>query len=863
MTFRWPVASLRSYLVAMMLLASVPMALFMSLQILRDARAQTERLNDQLRRTAAVMADGIDRELVASLDTLMLLADDAPEGTVEALGRQLSQRTRLRPSWQSLFIADPQGQVLLALAGQPWPLPADVPPATLPALHVSNMVERDGRRAVVLSVALESGHRLAAWIDVAHWQAMLRRGGELEGGYASVFDGRHRIIARSTAPEQYVGRQLPAAAVASMGQRASGVHRTLLLEGEPTYVAWHAVGSTPWRVAVGVLAGPIERQHRRALYTAVGTAALCLLLGVTLALWMARRVTQPLQALGAGGGLAPDGRQSAAPVREIAALRDAVVSARQEEAAARLRLQRQADEFEALFRGSPIGLAFAQDPQCRKVLRNRALDEMLRRPAGEADAARQELQVLQDGRVLARHELPLAVAARTGAPVPAAELELRAGPGPARFVIMQTVPLLDTDGQSRGAIAALLDITDRKRAEARLLDTDRERTALVAREQAARREAEQANQAKDEFLAMLGHELRNPLNAVASAVEVLKLVGGGGERADDARHIISRQTRHLAHLMDDLLDMARVASGKVVLERRPLDLAKLVASLVSTMRLSGDTREHTLTTELQEAWVDADSTRIEQVAGNLLTNALKYTPPGGHVQVKVVPDGEQVLLEVRDDGVGIPPHLLTRAFDLFVQGERSLDRRAGGLGVGLTLVKRLVELHGGSVAAESAAEGAGDGAGPDARDGEGGGSVFRVRLPRIPSPPPADSRGRPSQLRGRTVLLVEDNDDALQALKAVLELDGHRVSTANDGEQGLALLLSQLPEVAVVDLGLPKITGFDVARQSRAAGYAGRLIALSGYGMATSTRQALQSGFDAHLTKPVDFDRLRELFDDR
>lgn len=855
MTFRWPVASLRSYLVAMILLASVPMAVFMSLQILRDARAQSERLNDSLLRTSAVMAESIDRELVASLDALQLLAEDAPPGDLQALGEHLQQRPRTRSSWQSLFIADPQGRVMVPLAGQPWPLPGEPAPDALGAQHVSDLVESQGRRAVVVSVALQGGHRLAAWIDVAHWQAMLGRVGEPLGGYAALFDGGRRIIARTRAPERAVGQPLPASAVAAMGQRASGVHRTVLLEGDATVVGWHAVGGTAWGVAVGVLSDPIEQQHRRALFTAVGTAALCLLLGVAMALWMARRVTGPLLALGAAGdGLAADGRPHPAPVREIEALRDAVMTARQEEAAARLRLQRQADEFEALFRGSPIGLAFAQDAQCQKVLRNRALDDMMRGPPGAEGVP---VDVLQDGRLLMGPELPLAVAARTGLPVPAAELELRAGHAPARFVIMQTVPLLDTDGRSRGAIGAVLDITDRKRAEARLLDIDRERTALVEREQAARREAEQANQAKDEFLAMLGHELRNPLNAVASAVEVLKLLGGGGERADDARDIISRQTRHLAHLMDDLLDMARVASGKVVLERRPLDLGKLVAALVATMRLSGDTREHTLSTELQEVWVDADSIRIEQVAGNLLTNALKYTPPGGHVQVRVAAEGQEAVLEVRDNGVGIPPQLLTRAFDLFVQGERSLDRRAGGLGVGLTLVKRLVELHGGSVMAESAPAGSGEPGGP--REG----SVFRVRLPRIPSPPPPDARGQPSQLRGRTVLLVEDNDDALQALKAVLELDGHRVSTAADGEQGLALLLQQLPEVAVVDIGLPKLTGFEVARRSRAAGYAGRLIALSGYGMVTNTRQALQSGFDAHLTKPVDFDRLRELFDDR
>lgn len=842
-------ASLRTYLVAMILLASVPMAVFMSLQILRDVRAQNDRLTDSLQRSASVLAEGIDRELVASLEALVLLSDAAAPGGVDvpALVDRLRERPRLRPSWQAVFIADAQGRVLEVVAGNGTVLPTRV---EMPTATVSDLIDMGnaagGRRLVALSVPLGGGMRMGAWIDVAHWQQLLMRLGQAQGGYASVFDGQYRVIARTETPERYVGQRLPAGAVQAMGGRPQGVHRTNLLDGAPTFVAWHKVGGTPWGVAVGVLAEPIEQQHRHALVTAVSTAAFCLLLGVTLALWMARRVAGPLQALGAGGaGLAPDRDEPHSPVREIAALRDAVVSARQEEAAARLRLQRKADEFEALFRGSPIGLAFAQDPQCRKVLRNRALNEMLRPPSGAGDAP---LEVWHEGRVLPRDELPLAVAARTGQPVPVRELELRFGAGaPSRFVIMQTVPLLDTDGASRGAIAALLDITDRKRAEAQLLETDRERVALIAREQAARREAEMANQAKDEFLAMLGHELRNPLNAVASAIEVLKLLGGGGPQADDARGIIGRQTRHLAHLMDDLLDMARVASGKVVLERRPLDLAKLVSSLVATMRLSGDVREHTLTMDVQEAWIDADSTRIEQVAGNLLTNALKYTPPGGRVLVKVTAQGAEAVLEVRDNGVGIPPHLLERAFDLFVQGERTLDRRAGGLGVGLTLVKRLVQLHGGSVAAES--------------DGEG--SVFRVRLPLVASPPPADARGTPGRLRGRSVLLVEDNDDALHALKSVLELDGHRVSTANDGEQGLAMLLQQLPEVAVVDIGLPSLTGFEVAKRSRAAGYAGRLIALSGYGLETSTRQALQSGFDAHLTKPVDFDRLRELFEDR
>lgn len=838
---RWPEASLRTYLVAMSLVASVPMALYMSLQILRDVRSESRRLDDSLQRAATVAAQTIERELLSSFDALEIIAavGDA-EGVPAAVARRMATGLRLRASWQALVIVDDGGRVVASAGdGPPWPLPLDARPSQR---QVSPLVEAGGERAVAVSVPLGAQHRLGAWISVAQWQQLLQRLAQRPDGFATLYDARHHVIARTLNPERYVGGPLPAQAVAAMGERASGVHRAALLEGGTAIAAWQQIGDTGWGIGFGVPAEPIERSHLRAMLGAFGTAALCLLLGVTLALWMARRVTGPLVAM-ADGAAQPPG--ATGPVREIAALGRALASARDEEASTRQRLQRKADEFEALFRASPIGLAFAQDAGARRILRNRALNELLQPPP---EAAGGPLQILQAGRVQGWSQLPLAVAARTGRPVPATELELRFGNDArhVRHVIMQTVPLHDADGRSRGAIGALLDITDRKRAEARLIETDHAQVALVQREQAARREAEAANQAKDEFLAMLGHELRNPLNAVASATEVLKLLGGGGPRADEARDIISRQTRHLAHLMDDLLDMARVASGKAALERRPMDLGKLVSSLIATMQLSGHAQEHGLTVSVEETWIDADPTRIEQVAGNLLTNAFKYTPVGGRVGVRVFGEGPHAVLEVSDTGVGIAPELLSRAFDLFVQGERTLDRRAGGLGVGLTLVRRLVELHGGRVAAESS----------------GQGSLFRVTLPRIAPPPPAAAAGAMAPQRPRTVLLVEDNDDALQALRAVLELDGHVVSTALDGQRGLELLLSGRPEVAVIDLGLPRLTGFEVARRSRAAGYAGRLVALSGYGMENNTRQALQAGFDAHITKPVDFDRLRELLDD-
>jgi len=385
-------------------------------------------------------------------------------------------------------------------------------------------------------------------------------------------------------------------------------------------------------------------------------------------------------------------------------------------------------------------------------------------------------------------------------------------------------------------IGVSVDVTEEKEAQ-------RERAALTELERSARLQAEAANQAKDEFLAMLGHELRNPLSAIASAVEVLNRVEAGSEAAAGARSIAARQTRHLAHMMDDLLDVGRVISGKVMLTRRAIDLAVVAQRVASTLEVTGDAQRHVLEIDLQEVWIDGDATRIEQVLSNLVTNALKYTPAGGRIVLSVRRDGEHALLQVSDNGPGIPPTLLPRVFDLFVQGERSLDRRTGGLGIGLTLARRLVELHGGTIAADSSPRG----------------STFSVRLPAIDAPTSVDTQQRRHELNRRSVVLVEDNEDARESLRVMLELDGHNVVTAGDGVSGLRTVLDLRPDVAVVDVGLPGMTGLELAKRSRGAGYAGLMIAVSGYGREQDVRQARESGFDAHLVKPVNVSELQRL----
>jgi len=376
-----------------------------------------------------------------------------------------------------------------------------------------------------------------------------------------------------------------------------------------------------------------------------------------------------------------------------------------------------------------------------------------------------------------------------------------------------------------------------------------ERETLLLREQQARTAAERANRAKDEFLAMLGHELRNPLGALSNASWLLQDARTDPEVAKQAREVVARQVEHLSRLTDDLLDAARAMLGKIVLHRRPLDLAAATAGVLDTLQAGGRLAAHDVRRELEPVWVDAAFTRIEQIVSNLVGNALKYTPAQGRITVRVAKSGADALFTISDDGAGMPADLLPRVFDAFVQGERELDRSHGGLGIGLTLVKRLAELHGGSATAAS--------------DGAGRGSRFEVRFPAIPQPGSAEATpSSETAVRCCDVLIIEDNQDAAATLRSLLELAGHRVRVARDGHEGLEALRERLPDVALIDLGLPRIDGYEVARRARTM-IDGQpspvLVALTGYGLPEDRRRSAEAGFDAHLVKPVDLSALHGL----
>ena len=405
--------------------------------------------------------------------------------------------------------------------------------------------------------------------------------------------------------------------------------------------------------------------------------------------------------------------------------------------------------------------------------------------------------------------------------------------------------LKNTDGRAIDVYLSLSTSTsDEETERLNLIVTD---LSALLDAQSERDRAEQENHAKDEFMAMLAHELRNPLSAISAAAQVLEASDGQNAPALRARSIIGRQVHHLARLVDDLLDVSRVVTGKIVLDRCPIDFADLVhrAVAVCSERRQGQRLE----VSAQPVWVEGDLVRMEQIVNNIVGNAVKYTPAGGRIRVRVTVEGGDAVLRVEDDGFGIAPELLPRVFDLFVQGERTLDRAQGGLGIGLTLVRRLVQLHGGTVAAAS--------------DGPGRGSVFTVRLPKVSMPMNIQPSSTHDDCTGfsRRVLVIEDNQDAREMFRIMLELAGHEVLEAGDGLAGLEILKSQRPDVAVIDVGLPGLNGYEIARRFRAEPDSDNvmLVALTGYGTPEARERSRQAGFDHHLIKPVNPEALQEI----
>ncbi|WP_230026310.1 ATP-binding protein [Massilia sp. Bi118] len=491
------------------------------------------------------------------------------------------------------------------------------------------------------------------------------------------------------------------------------------------------------------------------------------------------------------------------------------------------------ERFRALFEQAPGIMAVLRGPDHVFELTNQSYLQLIGHRQIVGRAARDALpevtgqgffelldRVYTTGEPFVGHALPLRVQLEPG------------GPLVERFVDFVYQPIRDAGGAVSGIFVEGSDVTLRKQVEDEL---------------------RAANRQKDQFLAMLAHELRNPLAPIMTAAQLLKVGRLDARSVANASEIIARQAAHMTDLVNDLLDVSRVTRGLVTLEKEELDLNVIVSAAVEQVRPLVDARRHSLTLQLsgRSAHVVGDRTRLVQVISNILNNAAKYTAPGGRLTLSVTVDEQRVLVAVRDNGVGIAPDILPYIFDLFTQAERTPDRSQGGLGIGLALVKSLVALHGGTVHASS--------------DGIGEGSEFCICLPRLAAPGGMDDEATPSaglQAPGALrVMVVDDNVDAAQMLAALLEVQGHAVSVEYDGKGALERVRREHHEVLLLDIGLPDLDGYELARRLRGQPESAdaTLVALTGYGQSQDRKEAEQAGFDHYLVKPADMDQVNEV----
>jgi signal transduction histidine kinase/CheY-like chemotaxis protein len=486
---------------------------------------------------------------------------------------------------------------------------------------------------------------------------------------------------------------------------------------------------------------------------------------------------------------------------------------------------------------APVPIAVAHDAECRFISANDALARLLGVPSGAnisltpPPGEQPRYQIERHGRPIPPDELPMQYAIAHRCRV-TNDIEIVRADGFRVYVQNDVEPLYDSHGTVCGCVSVIVDMTERKHVEDVLRETDRR---------------------KDEFLATLSHELRNPLAPIRNALELMRRAGNDVTLKERALAIMGRQLQQLVRLTDDLLDVSRITTNRLELRRERVDLRSVIASAVETTQPLVDAAGHVLTIDVppEPLWVNADFTRVAQAFANLLNNAVKYTGRGGRVTVSARSDREEMVVEVADTGIGIDPREMPRIFDMFMQLDRSFNPSQSGLGIGLTLAKRLVELHKGHIQARS--------------EGRGKGTTFAVRLPAAASVSeqahPA-ARVRPAAEACR-VLVAEDIPDAAEMLRLMVESMGYEVRVAADGVQAVSIAREFAPQIALLDIGMPRMDGYEAARQIRSAlGPRVVLVAVTGWGQQEDQRRAREAGFDHHLTKPADPDVVVQLIVD-
>jgi len=902
-------------LVAAAILPLAAMSGFGFYALVQQQREQSERSSLELARALGIAVDGELRSTIAILEG-MATASSLDTGDTDRFYRVAQRIVSMRPQWRAIILHDlrsnilmhtgyPQGRADLALTepGNFDQLLQTRAPMVAPmrrgqrgeqGVPVRVPVIRDGSLRYVLTGIINPD----VIVDVVAHQRIPA------DWIVSVFDAKRSHVARSRDHAQYLGappspglqRLMDAAGVEGVGQ-------TLSLEGESILTAYSRNRSTGWSVAIGIPMESVDAGAYRSALAYGGGILLSVLLGGLAAFAIARSINRPIgelrraaQALGRRESLAI----ARSDIREIQEVADALAASAEQHA-------RDESERERLFAAERSARGGAEQARRRLellasagALFSRSLQPHATLEAiasivvpNIADWCRVDL-VGADGqlqRALTHHadsqktcfgiELVQRLNASAETPgsmawaVATGQSHLVQFDPPNEFdrirdrdmlTFAQAIGLrayfivpLVARGRTLGALAALQAESDRQFSEddCALLIELAQRAALAldnarlyADAQTARSQSETANRVKDEFLAMLGHELRNPLAPIVTALQLM--ARRGGEEFAMERRIIERQVAHLLRLVDDLLDVSRIARGKIQLSVELIEMQSVIEHALELTHPVLERRAHPVkvTVPSEPVCVKGDAVRLAQVVANLLNNAAKFTPGDARITLTLSASDGCAVIVVEDSGAGISPELLPRVFDLFTQGEQGMDRHAGGLGLGLAIVKTLVHLHGGTVSADS--------------EGLGCGAKFTVRLPQARDAIAADTGDTPPAVpvhhSGR-VLLVDDNADAAELLCVVLTDAGYDVRTANDGPTALALLDSFAPEVALLDIGLPGMDGYELAGRLRADPRLRslkqlRLVALTGYGREPDRARALATHFDEHLVKPVGADQL-------
>ncbi|WP_288381106.1 ATP-binding protein [uncultured Massilia sp.] len=836
---------LRAYLLWLVLATLLPGVIGASLLFVNEyqkGRAQVERKTLQTVRALVLNVENRLNKAQAVGQTLTVL--DAIEARDFArVHQQAREALSLAGGGMVMVLRDREGQQLVNTAVE-WgtPLPREPSPqldkifasgqpavspiftaavTRKPTVSVDMPVREGDAIPLVLSIGLQS----------AYFGGILAPAALPEGAVATIFDAGGVIFNRNLRPEASIGKRVTAPLLAGLNRSQEDVIDSRSQEGVPVLTHFARSRSTGWGVAIALPRETLRAELAEQLAWVAGGIALLFAIGLCLAWLIGGRLARSVQALGAPALALGRGEQPRIAdqfyVRETADVAAAIQDAA-------LLLEQRSNELSAKESALRETHVLARFGTWQWRLGSHAIEVSASVPhifGRELPSfAEQRGAVLSEASWEQVRSLTAELARSGGSGQ--LQLSARHADGHTIWLDYRCESVHGADGRVVAVRGTMQDVTERVRAEEAL---------------------RQADQRKNEFLAMLGHELRNPLAPIASGAQLLGQASLDPARVQHISGIIARQARHMAGLVDDLLDVSRVTRGLVVLAKERTDLNAVVVDAAEQVQALVREKQHTLDLQLlpRPAWVLGDRKRLVQVVGNLLHNAAKFTGPGGRIEVAPGLDADAVTLEVRDNGIGMLPGELERAFDMFVQGERTPDRSSGGLGIGLALVRSLVELHGGSVGVASA--------------GQGMGAIFTVRLPRLAdeeAAPGADVPAQPGATAGGLrVLVVDDNVDAAQILAMYVGAQGHTVAVEHEPEAALAHAPTFAPEVCLLDIGLPGMDGHELARRLRQLPGTrdALLVAVTGYGQEQDRVNSAQAGFDHHLVKPVDMAALEAI----